>query len=52
MKTDLQIQKVMEAVKWQPSLELAQIGVVVKDGVVRLDGDTDWESQRSEKPKR
>lgn len=42
MKTDLQIQKdVMDEIKWQPNLELAQIGVAVKDGVVTLSGQVD-----------
>lgn len=39
MKTDIQIQKdVMEELKWDPSLNAAEIGVTVKNGIVTLSG--------------
>ncbi|HWV70920.1 MAG TPA: BON domain-containing protein [Pseudosphingobacterium sp.] len=40
MKTDLEIQKdVMEELQWDPILDAASIGVIVKDGVVTLSGE-------------
>ena len=42
MKTDLEIQKnVMEELKWQPSINSAEIGVAVNNGVVTLSGTVD-----------
>jgi len=42
MKTDIQIQKdVMDELNWQPSLQSAEIGVAVKDGIVTLSGHVD-----------
>ena len=39
MKTDSQLQKdVLAELKWEPSVNAAQIGVEVKDGVVTLAG--------------
>ena len=39
MKTDLQLQQDVQAeLKWEPSVNAAQIGVEVKDGVVTLAG--------------
>ena len=39
MKNNEQIQKdVQEAIKWEPLLNAAEIGVTVKDGVVTLRG--------------
>jgi hypothetical protein len=37
MKTNAELQKdVQDAIKWEPLLNVAQIGVMVKDGVVTL----------------
>ena len=39
MKTDSQLQKdVLAELKWEPSVNAAQIGVEVKDGIVTLAG--------------
>lgn len=42
MKTDSQIQKdIMTELKWQPSLNAANIGVAVKNGIVTLSGQVE-----------
>jgi osmotically-inducible protein OsmY len=42
MKTNEELQKdVQNAIKWEPSLHAAEIGVTVKDGVVTLTGTVD-----------
>jgi osmotically-inducible protein OsmY len=42
MKTDTQLQQdVMAELKWEPSVNAAQIGVEVKDGIVTLAGHVD-----------
>ncbi len=42
MKTDNQLQQDVSAeLKWEPSVHAAQIGVLVKDGVVTLEGEVD-----------
>jgi len=42
MKTNAQLQKdVQDAIKWEPLLHAAEIGVIVKDGVVTLTGTVD-----------
>lgn len=42
MKTNEQLQKdVQEALKWEPLLKAAEIGVIVKEGVVTLTGTVD-----------
>ncbi len=42
MKDDIQIQKdVMEQLKWEPFLNVSQIGVAVKNGIVTLSGQVD-----------
>lgn len=42
MKTDLKIkQDVLDELKWQPNIDETQIGVVVKDGIVTLEGTVD-----------
>ncbi|HTD04725.1 BON domain-containing protein [Undibacterium sp.] len=42
MKTDMQVQEdVIAELKWEPSVNSAQIGVEVKDGVVTLAGHVD-----------
>ena len=39
MKTNEQLQKdVQDAIKWQPLLKAAEVGVTAKDGVVSLTG--------------
>ena len=53
MKTDTQLQRdVMEELKWQPSVNAAQIGVEVKDGIVTLAGHVGtyaekWDAERA-----
>lgn len=47
MKTDLEIQRdVMEEIKWQPDLNLSDIGVCCKNGVVTLSGRVETFSQK------
>lgn len=42
MKTNEQLQKdVQDAIKWEPLLKAAEIGVIVKDGIVTLTGTVD-----------
>ncbi|WP_300662851.1 BON domain-containing protein [Fluviicola sp.] len=42
MKTNEQLQKdVQDAIKWEPLLRAAEIGVIVKDGIVTLTGTVD-----------
>ncbi len=42
MKSDIEIQKdVMEEIKWEPFLEVSEIGVAVKNGIVTLSGMVD-----------
>ena len=42
MKTNEELQKdVQESIKWEPLLDPAEIGVIVKDGVVTLMGTVD-----------
>jgi osmotically-inducible protein OsmY len=49
MKTNERIQKdVQEAIKWEPLLHAAEIGVIVKDGVVTLTGTVDSYSKKIE----
>jgi osmotically-inducible protein OsmY len=49
MKTNEELQKnVQEAIKWEPLLHAAEIGVTVKDGVVTLTGAVDSFSKKSE----
>jgi osmotically-inducible protein OsmY len=49
MKTNEELQKnVQEALKWEPLLHAAEIGVTVKDGVVTLSGVVDSFSKKSE----
>lgn len=53
MKTDTQLQQdVMAELKWEPSVNAAQIGVEVKDGVVTLTGHANsfaekWNAERA-----
>ena len=53
MKTDSQLQQdVMAELKWEPTIEAAQIGVEVKGGIVTLAGHVDsyaekWHAERA-----
>ena len=49
MKNNAELQKdVQDAIKWEPLLNAAQIGVIVKDGVVTLTGTVNNYSKKSE----
>jgi len=49
MKNNAELQKdVQEAIKWEPLLNAAEIGVTVKDGVVTLTGVVDSYSKKTE----
>ena len=49
MKTNAELQiDVMDAIKWEPSLNAAEIGVTVKDGIVTLTGTVDNYGKKSE----
>ena len=49
MRTNADLQKdVQDAIKWEPLLNAAEIGVTVKDGVVTLTGTVDSYSKKSE----
>ena len=42
MKSNEQLQEdVMDAIKWEPQLHAAEIGVIVHDGIVTLTGTVD-----------
>ena len=42
MKNNAELQKdVQDALKWEPLLHAAEIGVIVKDGIVTLNGEVD-----------
>ena len=55
MKTDLDLQRdVQEELNWEPSVNAAGIGVIVKDGVVTIEGRVDslaekWAAERATK---
>jgi len=55
MKTDAQLQQdVTNELKWEPTIQAAEIGVAVKDGVVTLSGNVDsygkkWAADRAAK---
>jgi len=55
MKTDAELQqRVMDELKWEPTIHAAEIGVAVKDGVVTLSGSVDsygkkWAADRAAK---
>lgn len=52
MKTNEELQKdVQNAIKWEPLLHAAEIGVTVKDGVVTLSGNVDSYSKKFEAEK-
>jgi osmotically-inducible protein OsmY len=49
MKTNEQLQKdVLEAIKWEPLLTAAEIGVIAKDGIVTLTGTVNTYGKKSE----
>ncbi|MDA6071599.1 BON domain-containing protein [Flavobacterium sp. AC] len=49
MKTNQELQKdVQDAMKWQPSLHAAEIGVTVKDAIVTLTGTVDGYYKKTE----
>jgi osmotically-inducible protein OsmY len=49
MKSNAELQKdVQDAIKWEPLLNAAEIGVTVKDGVVTLTGSVDSYSKKTE----
>src|ERR1700733_3546912 len=49
MKNNAELQKdVQDAIKWEPLLNAAEIGVTVKDGVVTLTGVVDSYSKKFE----
>jgi len=49
MKTNAELQKdVQDAIKWEPLLNAAEIGVIAKDGVVTLTGIVDNYSKKLE----
>ena len=49
MKTNAELQKdVQDAIKWEPLLNAAEIGVTAKDGVVTLTGTVDSYSKKTE----
>jgi len=53
MKTDMELKTdILEELKWEPSIEPAQIGVVVQDGIITLTGYVNrfpekWEAERA-----
>jgi osmotically-inducible protein OsmY len=51
MKTNADLQKdVQEAIKWEPLLSAAEIGVIAKDGIITLTGTVDsyWKKTEAE----
>jgi osmotically-inducible protein OsmY len=49
MKTNEELQKdIQDAIKWEPMLNAAEIGVIVKDGIVTLSGIVDNYSKKME----
>lgn len=49
MKTNQELEKdVQNALKWEPSLHTAEIGVVAQDGVITLNGTVDGYFQKTE----
>ncbi len=49
MKTNAELQKdVQDAIKWEPLLNAAEIGVTAKDGIVTLTGSVDSYAKKSE----
>lgn len=49
MKTNAELQKdVQDAIKWEPLLNAAEIGVIAEDGVITLTGIVDSYAKKSE----
>lgn len=49
MKTNEELQKdVQDAIKWEPLLKAAEIGVTAKDGIITLSGSVDSYAKKSE----
>jgi osmotically-inducible protein OsmY len=51
MKTNADLQKdVQEAIKWEPLLSAAEVGVIAKDGIITLTGSVDsyWKKTEAE----
>ena len=49
MKNNSELQKdVQDAIKWEPLLHAAEIGVTVKDGIVTLNGEVDSYAKKNE----
>jgi len=49
MKSNEDLQReVQDAIKWEPLLSAAQIGVIAKDGIITLTGSVDSYSKKSE----
>lgn len=49
MKTNEELQKdVQDAIKWEPLLKAAEIGVIAKDGIITLSGSVDSYAKKSE----
>jgi hypothetical protein len=49
MKADLQLQQDVAAeLKWEPAVHNEQIGVEVKNGVVTLASEVEWQYQRQD----
>jgi osmotically-inducible protein OsmY len=49
MKNNAELQKdVQDAIKWEPLLHAAEIGVIVKDGIVTLNGEVDSYAKKNE----
>ena len=52
MKTNEELQKdVQYAIKWEPLLHAAEIGVIVEDGIVTLTGSVDNYAKKAEAEK-
>lgn len=49
MKSNAELQRdVQDAIKWQPLLNAAEIGVTAKDGIVSLTGVVDSYAKKTE----
>ncbi len=53
MKTNEVLQKdVQDAIKWEPLLNAAEIGVIAKDGIITLTGTVDSYAKNQKRKKR
>jgi len=49
MRSNAELQKnVQDAIKWEPLLNAAEIGVTAKDGIITLTGTVDSYSKKAE----